>query len=403
MAPRNIAGTVVRGPDFWGREGDVNAMWRLLERGSVLLTAPRRWGKSSLMSALQDVPRPAWTVLQLNVEYVETPAEFLNELTAALLQKDPIVRVLRKAMEIPSSLVRWVSGVLSEVGVSPPGIGEVKLKLREAFPGAQAWPELAEQLLAQLRRIEGSLLLIVDEFPMMMANILDRDEAKALHFLKWFRAQRQTQGGQIRFLLGGSVNIEPRLEQLASEALLNDLERFHLRPLPRDRAVEFVREVLGAEGVSFEAGTPERIVDVVGVGVHYFLQVLISECLSEVRYRGQKLTVRDIQPIYEARVLGPPSRARFSHYHSRLKANYGLLEEPARLVLAELTRAPDRDLVQLQQLLQAHGYGSVNIEALIARLESDYYVSRTADRVLFQSNFLKDWWLQNAPGPRRSA
>jgi hypothetical protein len=83
VPPKNIAGAPARGPDFWGREQDVIAVWQLLERGSVLLAAPRRWGKSSLMFALHDDPRPTWRVLQLDVEYVETPAEFLTELTAA--------------------------------------------------------------------------------------------------------------------------------------------------------------------------------------------------------------------------------------------------------------------------------------------------------------------------------
>jgi hypothetical protein len=241
MPPKNIAGAVVRGADFWGREEDVDAVWRLLDRGSVLLTAPRRWGKSSLMSALQDSPRPTWTVLQLDVEYVETPDEFLTELTAQLLQKDLVAQFFLKAKDAPGALMRWLSGGLAEVGVNPAGLGEMKLKLREALPGVRAWPELAEQLLAQLGRIEGSLLLILDEFPMMVASFLDRDEARAVQFLKWFRAQRHSQGGlHIRFLLGGSVNIEPRLEQIASEALLNDLERFHLRPLSAEHAIRFV-------------------------------------------------------------------------------------------------------------------------------------------------------------------
>jgi hypothetical protein len=199
------------------------------------------------------------------------------------------------------------------------------------------------------------------------------------------------------------VNIEPRLEQLASEALLNDLERFHLRPLSTPRAVEFVTEVLGAENISFALGAPEKIVEIVGVGVPFFLQVLIAECLAEARHHRRELKVDDIESIYRDRVLGPSNRARFSHYHSRLKTNYGQFEEPARLILAELTQGPEYDVGHLQALLQAQGYGNIRIDELIARLEADYYVTRTADRVRFQSNFVRDWWLHNAPGARRSA
>ena len=104
MGPRNIAGAVVRGPDFWGREKDVRRLWMLIERGSVLLTGPRRWGKSSLMGALEDHPLPAWHVLALDVEYVENPAEFLTELTATLLTRLPVRKVLASISIRPLAL-----------------------------------------------------------------------------------------------------------------------------------------------------------------------------------------------------------------------------------------------------------------------------------------------------------
>jgi hypothetical protein len=352
------------------------------------------------MCALHDQPWPGWSVRQLDVEYVETPAQFLTELAASLLQLDPVLGVLKKTKDLPTSLVRWVSGALSEVEVG--ALGELKLKLRDSLRDEQ-WPELAEQLLGQLQRLEGSLLIIIDEFPMMVDTFLNKDEGGCLRFLRWFRAQRRPQKGlMLRFLLGGSVNIEPRLERLAQEAVLNDMERFHLQPLPLDRAVEFVTEVFQGENVPFEEGTPLRLVETAGTGVHFFLQVLINECMSEMRQqRWPRLRVEHIQPIYESRVLGPPNRARFSHYHSRLRSNYGALEEPARLVLAELTLVSACDLEDLRKALLKHDLDKVDLDDLVARLESDYYVTRSGGHIRFHSNFLKDWWLRNAPGVRR--
>jgi len=43
--PANVVGAPVRGPDFWGRRADADALWRQLEHGSVLLTGPRRHGE----------------------------------------------------------------------------------------------------------------------------------------------------------------------------------------------------------------------------------------------------------------------------------------------------------------------------------------------------------------------
>jgi hypothetical protein len=99
-------------------------------------------------------------------------------------------------------------------------------------------------------------------------------------------------------------------------------------------------------------------------------------------------------------VLGPAGRARFSHYHSRLKIHYGEHEEPARIVLAELTTYDRRTTAELQIALAQRGQISADIDRLISMLEGDFYIDRHGDQIQFSSRFLRDWWLRNAPGLR---
>lgn len=401
MKPANVAGPTVRGSDFWGREQEIADMWRLLSHGSVLLTAPRRHGKSSLMNALADAPQEGWTVVYLDVEYVETPSAFLTEITAALLQLDGFRRLIRKTAAATGALIRWIGNLKDELTEGKHGVGESKITLRDALRDESSWPELAEQLLSQLERFEGKLLIIIDEFPMMIANMLDRDEAHAVEFLKWFRGQRQLQRtGNVRFLLGGSVNIEPRLERLRCEALLNDLERFRLAPLDRARAAQFVKEVLEAEDAIFDPAVPEEIVRVADCGIHFFLHVLISECLSAARHHRTRLATADIQPIYHDRVLGPANRARFSHYRSRLKEYYGTFERAAHIILDELAARSELITTALASRLRAADEVAIDLDHVLMLLESDYYIERDGETVRFSSGFLRDWWLRNTASSR---
>jgi hypothetical protein len=62
---------------------------------------------------------------------------------------------------------------------------------------------------------------------------------------------------------------------------------------------------------------------------------------------------------------------------------------------------PECSLAHLQQVLHEGGQGQAPLDELVARLESDYYVTRNGSQIRFQSHFLRDWWLRNAPGPRR--
>lgn len=403
-SPRNVAGPIVRGSDFWGRQAEVDSLWRLLKNGSVLLTAPRRHGKSSLMSALADSPRPDWTVCQIDVEYIEKPEEFLTELTAMLLLKEPFRRLLKRTAAMPAQLMGWVGKMLESVSVGLPGHGELKLGLRDALLKPQQWPELAEQLFSVMEAMDGDVLLIIDEFPMMIASFLDRNEEGAVAFLKWFRAQRQrTDRARVRLVLGGSVNIEPRLEAIGRQALLNDLQRFRLEQMARERSIAFVGAVLEGEQALFHAGVPDEIVRVADCGIHFFLQVLISECLLEARRRGTTLASSDVEPVYRDRVLGPSNRARFSHYLTRLKEHYGNLEHAARIVLGELARNGKRREDELLAALRAEGVEEVAVSRTLVLLESDYYVLRDAGGVWFTSGFLRDWWLRNVPvAPRLS-
>jgi ATP/maltotriose-dependent transcriptional regulator MalT len=52
----NRVGPPVRGKDFYGRERFVNLVATKLKAGHVLLAAPRRFGKTSVMYNLIDQP-----------------------------------------------------------------------------------------------------------------------------------------------------------------------------------------------------------------------------------------------------------------------------------------------------------------------------------------------------------
>ncbi len=398
MKPRNVAGAVVRGADFWGREEDTQRLWGLLERGSVLLSAPRRHGKSSIMSRLRDEPNDGWAVSYLDVEYVESPEQFLTELATAVLSRGLVRTALRGAKNLSHAFAQWTRGLIENVELPAGELGSVKIALRDRLESSPEWSELAGELLDQIALIATDTLIIVDEFPMMVGTFIDTDQANAISFLRWFRAQRQ-KDSRTRFLLGGSVNIEPRLEILSQSALLNDLDRYVVRPFSRDKATLFVEAVLIGEGMNFEKGVPEEIVRVAETGVPFFLQVIISECLSEAHNSEQEFAAAQVEPIYLERVLGPSNRGRFSHYHTRLK-EYGKFEGPARLVLSEVALSGTCSTAQLEEVLTRGGFSDCAVDRLLSLLEGDYYLFRDGDQLSYPSRFLRDWWLRNAPTVR---
>lgn len=398
--PKNVVGSPARGDDLYGRDGDVDALWALLDRGSVLLAAPRRYGKTSIMFALADRPRAGSQVVQIDVEAIEHPVDLFVSLLAEVAQIAPLAKGLRELKQAPSSFLGRLRGVVDEVGVAG-----IKLKLREEVK-PEDWARLGESVFEQLAGAATKVLVILDEFPVMVSRMLDQDHDATKRFLHWFRAQRQLRSaGGLRFLLGGSMNIEPRLSALGLQPSINDLEHFEVEPFSDEVAVEFVTLLLETElagvGDATPDGTAEEVTRLLQTGVPYFLQAFVNEYLNERRRRRRPIAVHELEGIYRERLLGAAYRGRFGHYQSRLKEHYGAHEEHARIVLDELARHPARTSDELGASLDARSLDASVLDEVLVRLDGDYYIDRAGDEVRFSSNLLRDWWRANVPSPRR--
>ena len=324
----------------------------------------------------------------------------MSALGAELLCGTKLIEIAKEAKKLPRSLARWIGSLFDEVSFQRADVGELKLRLAKNMDEPEHWGLLADQLLAQLKELPDRTAVILDEFPMMLAAMLDKNEAEGLRFLKWFRACRQTPGTElISFLLGGSLNIEPRLERLASEALLGDLQRFRIGPMSEHQSLRFIAEVFEAEESIVEPGVPEEILRNARTGVHYYLQVIIQECLTLARIERRAVSVADVSAVYQEKVVGPENRHRFSHYHTRLKY-YGSSEQVARIVLDHLCRVEHASVDEITDVVSRFGERKEKIEDVMVRLEGDYYVTKAGYSFRFSDGLLKDWWIRNGSSPR---
>ena len=76
----NRVGSPVRGKDFFGRDRFVDLVWQKITHGNILLAAPRRFGKTSVMYRLIDEPRYESKVIHADLESVTEPADMIVQL-----------------------------------------------------------------------------------------------------------------------------------------------------------------------------------------------------------------------------------------------------------------------------------------------------------------------------------
>ena len=244
--PEFYTGAPVDPVDLRYRGAFLKKLWRALRARLVVLTAPRRTGKTSVMDHLRDNPENGVSVVSINVQDLTHPADFFQVLLDALHDAHP--DFVRDQLATGWELVGNVLGKIDEIGV-----GGFKLALRQSDPGwRENWRQHGDTFLTQARKTRVPIVFIVDELPDMLLNLSRENEALLREFLAWFRTQRLNPAparDSIRWLVGGSVNLAGTLDTLGLVDLINDLEDIRLPPLTGDDIEAFVQDMLSGRGV----------------------------------------------------------------------------------------------------------------------------------------------------------
>ena len=394
--PRIVLGPPVRGHDLWDREREIEELWKALETSSVLLSAPRRFGKTSVMLALADRPKEDWQVHYLDVEWIRGPEDFIAEIMATLLKEAGREGLLQKVKKILGEALDRVEAL---------EIAKFKLALREGLH--KDWQDKGRALINLLREEERKTILIVDELPLLVLKIARNGNAQAEEFLNWLRGVRHIPElhEDVRWVFGGSIGIEKVLQRVgAGTKVINDLSVLRVREFSEETAKKFIKALLQKEA-GIRKPSPQLLeifLQIVGPPIPYFLQILVRESLNEMERTGEKrLSEEIIEVAYQEGVLACYNRTYFEHYYERIEDYYDeRLAEIAKALLSQLAQAGSLSRKELWDLYMKGTEGGGNEEEfsyLLSDLENDFYTVHDAanGRCRFATKVLQDWWLRH--------
>ena len=138
-----IVGSVAREEDFLFRKELIENLWDSLKKHNVLLLAPRRIGKTSVMYRMLDCPKKDWLVVHLNVEDLKTPGDFFITLVDAIQEHQP--EYLRDTLVKGWDFLTKVFSKIQKIEVS-----DLKIELRKSEDLNEKWKEGVCCLLNQL-------------------------------------------------------------------------------------------------------------------------------------------------------------------------------------------------------------------------------------------------------------
>ena len=400
--PEFYTGAPVDPMDLRFRDGFLAELWETLRTGHVVLTAPRRTGKTSVMDHLRDHPENGFSVVSINVQDLTHPADFFQVLLDGFHDAHPAF--VRERLAAGWDLVSGVLGRVEEIGA-----GGFKLALRESDPDWRGnWRKHGDTFLARARSAGIPILFVIDEFPDMLLNLSGEDEGLLREFLGWFRAQRQNpvpSRDPVRWLVGGSVNLAGTLDALGLVDRINDLADVSLPPLTDGDVETFVTDMLGGRGVPFDGEITDRLVARLGRPIPLFLQMATLDLYRLWKLERRRIVAADVDAVFDAMVTGSAARMQLQHFHSRIRQYYA---EPKRslahellgrisasgsgLQRAALEQETERALVEFGVQFPAHERTQL-FNQLLLDLENDFYVVEVgAGHYDFASGVLKAWW-----------
>ncbi len=395
----NRVGPPVRGRDFYGREAFVSLLSEKLRWGNVLLAAPRRFGKTSVMYSLIDDPRWDYKVIHADLEALTEPAELITLLVVELARAGDsrLSKIAKSLSYFPRTLWSHFTETFEEVVLM-----EVKIKLKEKL--RPRWQESGEELFKRVAASQTTIIFVLDELPMMIDRMARseacRSDAKTM--LRWLRALRLSPSiTNLRFLIAGSIGIEHVLNELGEISAINDFEKVRLDPFPAKVAAAFINDLGATHNLRLSPQSKRRMLDLIGTPIPYFLQIIFSEVAKAHAQDGAPVTPGRVEHIYRDRVLGVDCKMYFDHYYGRLREYYQPQEEKAtKRILRELGMAGLLSRDACYQLYKEAIDGKAETDEfnrLMTWLENDFYVRYQPDarQYEFSCKLLRDWWLRH--------
>lgn len=390
-------GNKAEGEDFFDRITEREDIWRYLESNHVLLSGPRRLGKTSLLQRLSEEAQTQGLFARLvDVEGIDSVDAFIAALERAFPDESIKGYLQSASKKLSAGLDR-----ITRTKITLPGGIEAEIET-QAKPDA-SWADAAIRL---QERLSGTpLLIFIDEFSVFLEKLIAKDTADAEKFLGWLRAWRMNSNVSCRFVFSGSIGFNSLLDRYNLSTRFNDCYDFRLGPFRLKAALEMLKEEAQREGRQGDSDVFEHLCMRTGWLSPFYLNLLLVEACSAARDReleaGQtdrRLQLSDIDDGYD-RLLA--TRSRFIHWYQRLERDLEAAEFAFALAILSAVAKTEQGLTRkqllsrLQRLEADPDQRNARLNRALLKLEEDGYLSQTAERIEFLSFLLRDYWRRN--------
>lgn len=385
-----MTGQVVYKDKYFPRTKDENRIWRRLNKGShILLLAPRRVGKTSLLRNLELNPKDDYVFLYSIVQSCSTEHEYYKTIIENLLQSEFTARL--------NKLKSWGQEKLDNLRTSIKGV-----KLSEAGITFDNKDRLLNHtdLKAALEtiNIDKKLILVVDEFPDVLEKIdTQHGHVAAESFLSGCRElwQNPLLDQKVQFIFTGSIGLDTLVNKLGLSDLINALITTTVDPFNDAQAIEFLNVIINdsEEDITLLDDVKQHLLNKVGWLMPYYIDLLwlsLEDFCSEEEINTA--TIEHVDAAYEI-LFSQHYRSYFIHWAERLERLGSTEKQFAHQLLNLITQQTTISPQDIHNLKQDPQFAQTQCHYVCDCLEHDGYIFlNSAEQFQFTSPMLKQWW-----------
>lgn len=378
-------GNPVRGKDYFKRENLIKKAWDLIDSGNhILIAAPRRVGKTSLMYYLKDNSKDGYIFLYLDTESINNENEFFRRIVNKVLKTD-FVKNSQKIL----TFLETHKPTIKKLG--PDG---VEFGVSEDFNYFEMLSKILKSSSSEIKK----LIIMLDEFPETLENIIE-DEGKnaGKHFLQSNRELRHDTelSEKVQFVYTGSIGLENIVSKIDAIKTINDLSRLKVPPLKTEEAKKIIELLL--KNVDFDLS--EYLINYILKKIEWLIPFYIQLIIQEIKYTYQdenldKIKKTTVEHAFDQML---EQRHHFEHWHTRIRASLKSTEYNFTKELLNITS--ENDTISSNEIRNLSvKYHLENIyKDLVGALVYDGYINNNENNQIYRYNspILRMWWRQN--------
>jgi len=357
-------GGIVAPQEVIGRDLLIEELWDRLQQQSLIISAQRRMGKTSVIKKMAAEPSAHQLTIYRDLEGIESPVEFVENFW----------QDVENYLSRSNKTAEGVRNFLTQIG----GLEFSGIKIPPV--AATQWKNLLTKIIEDLVENQDiQVVLLWDEMPFMLDKIATRDAQEAMEILNVLRSLMH--------------HVVSKLKNLGySNQPTNDMYTVDVKPLTLADATKLSESLLRGENIATVVSEPvaEEIAETSGCIPFY-----IHHLVSSFKFTQEEVDIQAVGEKLEELIIDSFNPLEMEHYRERIDRYYNLpQQEYALAILDILAVQPELKFNDIWEKIKFEIADSdkETARSVLKLLLKDYYLIRNGNTYSFRYKIVRKYW-----------